>query len=165
MATYVTVEEANQYFEERLFSEVWDNSTDEDKDKAIKMATRVIDRQPMKGKKVDPSQPLQFPRSFVGPREVIPNERRFQTNMGWWDQSEIPQAAKDACCEQAMFLLALTEYERGRYHQNVLGVVGEMAQYDIMDPMLVRQNRKRTVLCPDAREFLLPYLIGVASIQ
>jgi hypothetical protein len=165
--SYITIQEAVEYFKDRIFSEVWDNADPIDRQKAIVTATRQIDRHPLKGRKANPDQTLQFPRAFVT-GSLERRERRFDLGpTNGWAQETVPQEVKDACCEQAIFLLAQTEYERDRARQNVYGILeeGVGTAIDTMDLMAVRQNRRRTILCPEARELLLPYLIGVTGIR
>jgi len=59
---YGSIEEADDYFGERLNTDVWAASNDTDKFKALAMATRAIDRLNFMGSKADPTQELQFPR-------------------------------------------------------------------------------------------------------
>lgn len=81
---YVTIDEANTYFSERLFTESWDDADTTKRNKALAMSTKAIDRLNFKGEKTDEEQELQFPR---------------------YDDSEIPQDIKDACCELALKFL------------------------------------------------------------
>jgi len=93
-------------------------------------------------------------------------EQYFDVEGGWWYETEVPSRVKDATCEQALFLLSLTEYERDRNRQHVLGVldsrVGSATESALPD--LVKNARKRSLLSPDARELMLPYLIGAVNI-
>jgi len=94
MAAYVTVQEADTYFSERLFSEVWINASPEDKQKALVMATKSIDRKPLRGRKTDPQQELAFPRN---------------------GDTEVPQEVKDACCEEALAILSSAGNQHSLY--------------------------------------------------
>lgn len=58
---YATVDEADAYFA-GFFNSKWDSISDDDKAKLLVSATRSIDRMQFAGKKVDPEQPLKFPR-------------------------------------------------------------------------------------------------------
>ena len=83
-SAYVTESEADTYFSERLNTEAWDDATSIDRIKALKMATRAIDRLNYVGIRNDENQELQFPR---------------------YDDSSVPQDVLDACCEEALSLL------------------------------------------------------------
>ena len=84
MNAYVTLEEAQEYFDERLNVDPWEYSDDESRAKALKMGTRAIDKLNFIGEKTDESQELQFPRG---------------------GSTEVPTAIKDACCELALVFL------------------------------------------------------------
>jgi hypothetical protein len=145
VAAYVTTAEADQYFATRLYADAWTGATELDKQKALETASRQIDRLPLKGRKTDTAQIMAFPR---------------------YPDTEVPQAVKDACCEQALFLLSLTEYERHRNKQHVLGVVGGSVgdANEYAAESLVKANRAGTILCPEARELLRPWLAGSVAI-
>lgn len=68
--SYIDRLEAQAYFDGRLNTEAWDDATDdEQKDKSLIMATRIIDRLNFSGVKAVAVQILQFPR---GDDTVIP---------------------------------------------------------------------------------------------
>jgi hypothetical protein len=69
--SYLTVADAEVYFQGRLNSEVWDSASDTDKEKALASATRLIDRLNFEGAKTDPNQVAEFPRNG---NETIPKE-------------------------------------------------------------------------------------------
>lgn len=81
---YLTSEEAQEYFDGRLNTEVWEDATEENKEKALTMATRILNRLNYLGDKTDSAQENQFPR---------------------FADSVIPQNILDACCEIALALL------------------------------------------------------------
>lgn len=97
--SYVTLDEANEYFVSRLGSDYWDTLEDEQKEKALITATKKIDRLPFIGYKQDPYQPLQFPRFYYSTGcyyNGLPIE-------------DIPQQVKDAVCEEALTTLQYIE--------------------------------------------------------
>lgn len=63
--TYATVEEANEYFSV-IYGSEWENISENQKQKLLLTATRIIDRQDYQGQKVDENQPLKFPRIING---------------------------------------------------------------------------------------------------
>lgn len=145
MASYATVPEADTYFATRLHAEAWSSASDADKQKALDMATRQIDRRPLKGERNENDQANAFPR---------------------YPDTEVPQVVKDATYEQALWLLSLTDYERNRQKQHVLGViggsVGDANEYSSAE--LVRRKMAGTTLCPEALELLRPWLLGAVNI-
>lgn len=62
---YATSVQADAYFAERLNTDVWDQSTNGDKTKALLMATKAIDRLNYTGKVTVPGQEHQFPRTGI----------------------------------------------------------------------------------------------------
>ena len=61
--SYVTLAEANSYFETSPSSTQWDNKTDDKKNRALISATRWIDTLVFYGDRCDESQALKFPRT------------------------------------------------------------------------------------------------------
>jgi len=134
--SYCTVEYANEYF--RLHAESWGQSDESTKEKALKQATRAIDRQLLKGRKMNPEQELAFPRH---------------------PDTEVPEAVKEACCEEALALL-----ERGNSQRRTLqqeGVqsftLGNMSES-------YAAGAGKGLLSQEAKELLRPWLIGSVNI-
>lgn len=63
--TYATVEDADDYFAASYGSE-WETISENQKQKLLITATRVIDRKDYQGEKLDKNQPLKFPRIIEG---------------------------------------------------------------------------------------------------
>lgn len=74
--SYIDVSGADNYFSTRLNSDIWDDSTNTDKQKALIEATRLIDNLNFEGTKHTTAQTLQFPR---GDDTVIPNDIKIAT--------------------------------------------------------------------------------------
>ena len=87
--TYITLDEAQQYFDERFNSEVWIEAADEDKQKALITASKRIDRLNFIGEKAVRGQEMEFPRTFCAV-----------------DAAAVPTDVKEAVCEEAIELLA-----------------------------------------------------------
>ncbi|NLW89993.1 MAG: hypothetical protein GXY34_00105 [Syntrophomonadaceae bacterium] len=169
--TYISLVDAEAFFEERLYTDDWDNATDDHKSQALIMATKHIDRLALVGRKKQYyNQILQFPRCYppgssFSMVEYIGNLQEPVSD-GYVCDIDIPKVVKDACCEQALFLLGLTDYERHRNKQQVLGMVGGSVgnANEYAGQSQAQSNRRSTVLCPEARELLRPYLAGSAVI-
>lgn len=139
MSAYVTLEEANTYFASRLHAEAWTAAADVDKQKALDMATRAINRTLVKGVKTSYDQTNQFPR---------------------YPDAEVPQAVKDACCEEALALLERGNSQRRRLQQEgvqSLSVGGLSETY-------VAGARGGGLISQEAKELLRPWLLGAVSI-
>ena len=134
VTAYVTVEEATAYFASRLHSEAWTSAGDADKEKALTMATRAIDRTPVKGVKSSYDQANQFPR---------------------YPDTETPQAVKDACCEEALALLERGDSQRRK--MQLEGVqsftLGNMSES-------YAAGAGKGLLSQEAKELLRPWLLG-----
>lgn len=81
---YLTVIEADEYFATRLDVEAWEDATEPNQEKAILMASDMIDQLDFTRPKADPAQLNAFPLD---------------------GQDEVPDNVKKACCELALNLL------------------------------------------------------------
>lgn len=87
--SYVTLTEANAYFAARLYSDTWEDATDEEKEKVLLMSRRMLDLyMTWKGTPATSGQSLGWPRSGVS----------------GLDSDEIPEAVKAAQLELALVL-------------------------------------------------------------
>lgn len=136
--SYCTVEYANEYFKNRLHAESWSGADSETKEKALRQATRAIDRQPLRGRKTNPEQELAFPRH---------------------QDTEVPEAVKEACCEEALALLESGNSQRRKLQQE--GVqsfsLGNMSE-------TFAAGAGKGLLSQEAKELLRPWLIGAVMI-
>ncbi|MDA8186653.1 MAG: hypothetical protein M0T85_00735 [Dehalococcoidales bacterium] len=155
---YIDVSGADSYFANRLYADAWLNAFATDKEKALKQATKAIDRQPLKGRPVDPAQPLAFPHCY--PTLLNDVDRYYlQGWSSWWCESEVPQAVKDACCEEALALLERGNSQRRKLQQEGVqsASIGNLSE-------TYTPGAGRGLLSQEARELLKPYLAGAVSI-
>jgi len=97
--SYVTVTEAESYFETRIDDEKWSSASDSLKDDALVTATQIIDNNPWIGSAVSSSQALAWPRK---------NAMYYDPRLGFdvtFTTTEIPYLVKIAVYEQALHLL------------------------------------------------------------
>ncbi len=122
---YLDLTDAGAYFADRLHSEAWHAATPEQRAQAIVTATRAIDRVPMRGRKKQTGQTLEFPRCYdVPPPDYAPQNDWTHVLYGdtaWCDPST-PQAVLDAVCEEAIARL-----ERGNSTRRKLQLEGVIA--------------------------------------
>jgi hypothetical protein len=97
MDPYIEIDDADDYFAERLYVQDWTSATDANKDIALIEATKLIDRLQFRGSKVDEDQVLEFPR-YTG-EEPDGDET-------------VPDDIKYACCEIALALLGGYDLEK-----------------------------------------------------
>jgi len=136
--SYVSLAEANEYFSSRLHADAWAEASDADKEKALAMATKAIDRQPLKGRQTDPAQTLAFPRH---------------------PDTEVPVAVKDACCEEALALLERSNSQRRKLQQEGVQsfTLGNMSE-------TYTAGAGKGLTSQEAKELLRPWLIGAVMI-
>ena len=136
--SYIDIDGADEYFAGRLHAESWEQADDSTKEKALKQATREIDRQPLKGRKTETSQTLAFPR---------------------YPDSEVPETVKEACCEIALALLERGNSQRRKLQQD--GVqsfsLGNMSE-------TYTPGAGRGLLSQEAKELLRPWMLGSVNI-
>jgi hypothetical protein len=95
--SYLTLAEAETYFESRLHTSTWDNAVTVIKNEAIVMATRVIDQMyDWANYQTEEEQALQWPRDGM----LAANE------MEYIDDDVIPNELKNAVCELSIALIA-----------------------------------------------------------
>jgi hypothetical protein len=106
-ASYVTVEDAENYFEFRLHASAWEDAENDDKCRALVTATRLIDRLNFAGLRTadyNRLQPINWlipqPRT-LDPSSLPGQNFEFPRN----GSVTIPQDIVDAACEIALALL------------------------------------------------------------
>jgi hypothetical protein len=136
--SYIDIDGADEYFAGRLHAESWSGADSETKEKALKQATRQIDRQPLRGRKSDREQTLAFPR---------------------YPDTEIPKEVQEACCEEALALLERGNSQRRKLQQE--GVqsfsLGNMSE-------AYAPGAGKGLLSQEAKELLKPWLLGAVMI-
>ena len=135
---YCTIEYAEEYFKKRLHAESWGETSDADKEKALRQATKEIDRQLLKGRKATDTQELAFPR---------------------YPDTEVPEAVKEACCEIALALLERGNSQRHKLQQEGVQsfTLGNMSE-------TYAPGAGHGLLSQEAKELLRPWLLGGVNI-
>lgn len=92
--SYVTSAETDTYFEGRLNATGWSGDTDDNKNRAIVMATGRLEQEDYAASVTDIDQALKWPRSGITDEDgrII-------------DQDTVPKRIKEACQELALELL------------------------------------------------------------
>lgn len=114
--SYVTLAEAETYFEARLHVTNWTGATDDIKNRALVMATNRINQETFYGDRETTTQRLPFPRD----------------NLGYLDgillDSTIPETLKEATYELALHLISIDMSKPSVDTSNIKGVkVGSIA--------------------------------------
>lgn len=100
--TYVTLAEANTYFDDRPHSGVWTGAIDDNKIRALLLAARIIDQ----SIEWDPER-VGSPRSVIGQARFFPRvgTQKFEGDETFEDD-ELPPFSQDGQCEAALGFLA-----------------------------------------------------------
>lgn len=147
--SYISVADADTYFDERLNATAWTGASTTDKQRALIQATRRIDQEDWEGVKVATSQALDWPRYWATDED---GEE--------YDQDIIPQPVKDAVCELA--LRFLSDKLKGK---DTLADTG-MEEYDAarIGPMDVKKDKSfRAGQLPENVERLIAHIKTTAG--
>jgi len=155
--TYVTLADANAYFANRLNTQIWDGAGDNDKSKALIMATKSLDRLIFKGSKVNIDQSLQFPRYF---KEYIHAEF---LNLISGVTLDIPQLVQDACCEEAMAILGGVSNPNTRATLQQQGV--KRIKFGNAEEEYITQSGVNNTQSSEAKIILRPYLASSVTVS
>lgn len=131
--SYVSLDDFESYCDERLNVDVYYAADDDDRVRALLMATRRLDRENWRGAKADSSQALAWPRYDVPKRDgslvggdsipgagvLLGPRAGYGAYIGgsWgemWETTDIPQPIKDAQCELAIAYLEGFETQEGQ---------------------------------------------------
>lgn len=145
--SYVALDTANTYMASRLFTDTWNAADDDDRESALIMATRAIDRLTLVGRPAVIDQTLAFPRT---------TRALDGTDV---DTDDIPQAVTDATCEEALALLDRGNNERRKLQSEgvtsfQIGTLSEAYATGQSGRSLV----PRGLVSIEARELLSPYI-------
>lgn len=163
--SYLDVAAADVYFSDRLGAEAWAALWAQQKSQALITATRRLDRLPFLGAKKDQAQALQFPRCYPPtglPLISSPNGvDDLPYGAGWYCEGDVPQAIKDAVCEEALALVSVGKSQRLELQaQGVKGFsLGRLAETFGSAP-----KGLGGLLSLEARELLRPYVAGAVGI-
>lgn len=112
--SYVTLTEANTYHETSLYSSAWDDASDDERNRALVTATRMLDTWfEWFGDATTLSQALLWPRRGVLKPGISEGQATTGTFTNPWhepfahlmDQDVVPDIIKNATCELARNLL------------------------------------------------------------
>lgn len=142
--SYVTVEEADAYFDCTLNIDEWNKYDTSTKEKALITATRQIDRLPLSSRKLDLYQNLEFPR--------------VDTALPFTDG--IPQAVMYAVCEQALFLLKGGSKRQELQKQGVKSY----SLGDLSETFADNLSPAEKTICPEALAYLRKFMLGSVAI-
>lgn len=146
--SYITVVDANTYFNTRLFtSSVWEAATVDEKERALKQATRILDRMNWVGEKTTDAYALRWPRDVVYDQDAI-----------LLSSTTIPSWLEDATCESAIDLMGSdTTSQSGQDTALIKKVKAGSVEVEFNVP----EGSKGATLQKDVMALIRFYLIGI----
>jgi hypothetical protein len=150
---YLSLAQADAYFNDRIDSDNWDTSTPADKGAALVTATRIIDNEfRFIGQALSSSQSLAWPRA-----QVAYFDPRLNTVVTI-NSSEYPQRVRDATCEQAYHLLL---------NENLLDVSQQTFERIKVGPIEIEDSssdyKAAPRINPSVNTILKPLLLRVST--
>lgn len=150
--SYISLADAESYFEERLNASVWDNADDTTKKKALITATKHIDYYNFIGRKYQEDQELEFPRSYF--HKIEPFYRYDQE----LQDGEKPQELLDATCEEALALIDLDTQLDKRQRQGIESEsIGDTSR-SYSEAVIKEKLGSRSLVSPEAKSLLRPFI-------
>jgi hypothetical protein len=145
--SYLTLAQASEIAGTRLFASAWTNATDDMRTKAILTATALLDRMRWQGRKLAPSQALEWPR--------VPE----RCPLGYPLAADIIPPIVTATVELALHLLSTGE----------LGGGPAIMQQMLGDSMVMHFAHVADEIPKPVRRLIEPYLVvssaNVAQVQ
>ncbi|MBI2239623.1 MAG: hypothetical protein HYU59_02340 [Magnetospirillum gryphiswaldense] len=148
--SFITLEQAEAYFTGRLYILDWSGAASGDKEKALKMAARTLNRLRWRGSLTSESQVMAWPRQGV----IDPEGREITV-------TTIPQDIKDAQAEMALAMLRedLTADDSNRGVKRVKAGTVEV-EYNGEAPAKSLPDAVQELLSP----YLRPVISGSAAL-
>lgn len=137
---YCTIDWANQLALELLGTGPWDNATEANQDKALRSATRMIDRLNFAGEKADPDQSRQFPR---GTDTAVPQNimiATFYIALALLDGRETELELQDTVVTKHRIGPVETDYDRSKAPEHILAGIPSLEAWLYIKPYLRRHG-------------------------
>ena len=155
MTEYITSDEMDAYVADRPDSSAWTGASSALKEDLLKYVSKLVDSLPFVGKKYETdisAQPLQWPR-LIKTRQGWKVERDADDNVC------IPQAIKDAVCEEILARLDTTNDKRRKLQEGGVRSFHVSDVSETFDASMKGGGIKGTPLVSwTAYRFLEPYL-------
>lgn len=150
--SYISLEDANEYFNGRLNSSEWEEATDTDKKKALITATKRIDYLNFIGRKESLGQSLKFPRVYShSPNSFFPDSQSVVSGTK-------PDDLLDATCEEAIALLSqnleVEKRQRDGIESEKIGDTSRSYNSNVVES----KQQGRGLLSPEAKSLLRGYI-------
>jgi hypothetical protein len=150
MANYATLDQANDYFRPRLYTEIWDAEDPARKDKALTVATASINQLAYMGRPTPAALAAgnQFPRGSGG--------GSTDPYSPWSDDQTVPDDIMHACCEEASSLLTNNPDDAFR-DTGIKSEAYSSVRVEYTDTSALEMSLSG-ITSPTAWRLLLPYL-------
>ena len=154
--TYISLADAETYFDNILNNETWNCTTTNRKNIALMSATKNIDKLKLRGMKAVSTQTLKFPRAIYNAFNT--SHRYFYDNYftiyeNWYIETSVQQSVLDAVCEEAQELLVSKSKRLSLQEQGVKAFkLGNLSE------TFVTRSTSNLILSSTAKEYLTPYL-------
>jgi hypothetical protein len=154
---YVDLTYANAYMDTKIKKSAWDSATEPERIASLVEATRTIDSKNWNGVRFYYSQRLEFPRTAYDEREGWPEElTTTQTaTLGGVEYIRMEERVKDACCEQALYMLETKDDEMLNLQRR--GVTSYSESVGRVSESYSFGSGARTQLAPEATRLLAWY--------
>jgi len=136
ISPYCSIDTANQVFLEMLGTAAWDGASEADQDKALRSATRMIDRLNFLGEKADENQSRQFPR---GTDTTIPKNIVIATcliALSLLDGRDTEMELMDLSVTQHRIGPVNTNYDRNKVPDHILAGIPSLEAWLYIKPYL-----------------------------
>jgi hypothetical protein len=130
---------------------------------ALISATKKIDRQVYRGVKAVTTQTLQFPRALYVDDAYNRNIGLTIDNVhgeGWYVETAVAQAVKEACCEEAIAILKAGADANKRAELQAQGVKSYSVG-NLSETFTGQSISGQKLLSLEAKDLLRPYIGGV----
>lgn len=168
--SYISVEDAEEYFEGRLVTTAWDDATDALKSKALIEATKRIDRLNYAGlrtsdynrRKAESANGTCLVDNIIQPTDIgtDPQAHEFPRD----GRTDIPVEVLSACCEIAYALLDGVDAEMELINLGTSSQ-GFAAIRETYDPMTVNLAFRHGIPSVTAWNYLRPFLKDPSEIR
>ncbi len=143
---YATVDDADFYFQSRLGSDAWDSATYNDRLKALRTATRMIDRLNFEGEKYNSNQVLEFPRY---PNNYIPVDIKiacFEIALSLLEGVDINNEIENLYTESRSYAATRISYNRSFIPDYIRAGIPSAVAWTylrpyLIDPKIIRLHR------------------------
>lgn len=161
MPSYVTLSEAQEYFANRLHSGLWDTSPVSERNKALAEATVAIDTIRYAGVRASVYATIQAGGDDDAILAAIADQV-LEFPRG--SDTVVPQAIKDACCEEAFSRL---DGKNPDEELEDLAVVsqGYSSVRTTYDRTFAQEHLNAGIVSPRAWRFLKPFIVEVRDVQ